>query len=578
MKKITLSIVALLLISNGFAQKVDFINAPLNPKPLNGSRTQDNLKSDVFQSGYRHYTREGKATSYLNKNEVIIYDAFGRLIQEESFGSPNYYQYDSKGLRVQSLRGTFGEKTNYIYDQKNRLIKEVYNRPQDENYVKDYTYKQDKEVLIVTVIQTGGKYPSKKVTHFKNGLAIQSQYDVESIKKYEYEFDNKGNWIKQITYDENSKNLIYNINTRPIIYYDDYDKNNSINVVSERFSKQGALIIPRVYINNREYHTPFSRFENNYVFYDHPSKTYYVAREGYNSNNTEGQKHTVEKLLSGYETVLLSDGKTAAVLEAGKSEKSFGEWKPASYIGFIIVTDSVAKKSFAFEPIPAISDGKIIALGGKDMMNDVNKVSYLLNREKRALFIFENGKDIPLSSAAVLVGDLNMVMIVNGTPKFVTPPDKARVENVISPARYFDPAKDKILIKNTTPVANSKASASAPTTAAPVANNSGNSSNMSTDSKNYLSVYKNNPQGVKEHLAALYNAMVQKKYPPTMISGLFAIVAKEVFTINEDAAFELLMKMPNGVIVRDVLSSLPKEMREVIGKRARAKVATYANE
>ncbi len=237
------------------------------------------------------------------------------------------------------------------------------------------------------------------------------------------------------------------MNTRDIIYYDEYDQGiNALSVVSKKFVE--ILIVPYTFINNKKHRMAFSRFDNDYVFYDALSKTYYIAKGGYNKNNIDGQKHAVEKLSSGYGTVLLYNGKTAKIVESGLERQPFKEWDRVDYIGFMIATDSLAKKSYAFGPIPAISDNKIIALGGKDMMNEENKVSYLLSHEKKAFFVFENGKNIAFNYVAVRQGDLSIVVGDSNAPKFVTPSDKKRVENVISPGRYFDPAKDKILTKN----------------------------------------------------------------------------------------------------------------------------------
>ncbi len=557
MKNLLSSLLVLLLTFNSFAQKMDFINAPLNPVPNYSTVAQNNLKGNVFQSDYINFTRDGE-----------------RLLSDEAEKKKDVIEFDAK-KRIAKISTSYGSITTYTYDLKNRVIKEDY-RHQHENWTKDYTYTQVKDVLIVTEKKMAVKRPYEIERHFKNGLTIQSQIKGKAPRKYHYEFDNKGNWIKSLATDINNKTLIDEVSTRDIIYYDEYDQGlNAISVVSQSFVS--VLIVPKVYINNKLYRTPIARFENGFIFYDAFSKTYYIAAEGYNSKNTVGQKHTVEKLSTGHKVVMLYDGKSMKIVENGIQD-SDQKWEAINYLNFTIATDSISKKSFAFGPFPKKSDTKIIALGGKNMLADDNKVSYLLNHEKKTLFVFENGKSIPITSAAVLEGDLSMVMIVNGTPKFVTPPDKSRVENAITPARYFDPAKDKILTKKATPTTKQQTNESAIATTSPSANNNtGSNSSLSTDSKNYLSVYKNNPEGVKEHLAAVYNAMLQKKYPPTMISGLFAIMSKEVFAINEDAAFALLMKMPTEVGVRDVLSSLPKDMREVIGKRARAKVATYAN-
>ncbi len=575
MRNLLSLIILFLTTTSSFAQNVDWVNAPINPISSKAHLKKQNLKGDVLQFDFNNFDKNGAwvSSNKSGTDEKVELDVLGRIIKEITFwGSVTNYTYDANGNLTKEHTPKY--HIIYSYDNKNRLIKELYLTTDNKTRNSLYSYKTQNDILIINELRTpiGGK-PIELEIHYKNGLKVYETVKNEYAIKLHYEIDPKGNWITQSTIDAVTNKLRFNPSKREIIYYDDIGKGFS--VISSKKYENYNVIEPQTFLNNKRYHTAAYRFDNNFVFYDMLSKTYYVAREGYNTSNKQGQRLVVEKLLEGYETVFLFDGKKGGIFESGVATK-VNDWTQEKYVTFVISTNSKLKKSFGFGPFPIKSDTKLIALGGKNMLDDVNKVSYLYSAEKKGLFVFEGGKNINVTFAGLREGDTSAIAAVDGVPKFVIPPSNKSLVNEISPARYFDPARDKILTKNATSTANPQTSVKASTTALPPANNSSGSSNsLSTDSRNYLSVYRNNPQGVKEHLAALYNVMLQKKYPPTMISALFAIMAKEVFPTNEDAAFELLMKMPNGVVVSDVLSNLPKEMRAVIGKRA--KVATYAN-
>ena len=426
MNNLLSSLLVLLLTFNSFAQKVDVINAPLNPMPVHSSVAQHNLKGNVFQLVNYHFTRDGKRflTERQKKDEdVIEFDGMNRIVKI----STNY----------ESI-------TDYAYDDKNRVIKEIYRHPRG-NWTKDYTYNQVEDILKITVKQTGGNRPSENEQHFKDGFEIQSQLKGQDARRYQYEFDKSGNWIKKTTYNMTSTTMNYGVETRDIIYYDEYDLGiKAISVVAEKF--MGLVAVPKPYINSTKYHPAIDRFKNDFIFYDALTKTYYIARDGHNANHTVGQKITVEKLSSGYETVLVSDGKQSIIIEAGNARKPFNEWKTKNYLSYTIAADSTNNKSFAFGPSPLRSDTKATALGGTNMMDKTNKVSYLFSRKEKALHVFENGKKVPIKYSAIREGDLSIVVGGGNTPMFVIPPVKNRVEDKISPARYFNPKNDKLKI------------------------------------------------------------------------------------------------------------------------------------
>lgn len=147
----------LIFTYNCFAQNVDWINAPLNPVPAHSSVAQQNLKGDVFQADFTKFTRDGE-----------------QFLSDEKKKKKDVIEFDAKN-RISKVTTSYKSITNYTYDQKSRVIKEVYQH-QHENWTIDYTYRQINDVLMVTEKKVGSKQSYEIERQFKNGLEIQFQY------------------------------------------------------------------------------------------------------------------------------------------------------------------------------------------------------------------------------------------------------------------------------------------------------------------------------------------------------------------------------------------------------------------
>ena len=444
MRKIIIFVTALLLTTSSFAQNIDWVNAPLNPIPERAHLKKQNLKGDVFQVDYRNFDKNGNwiPSNKGDTKEKVELDAMGRVIKEITYyGSVTNYTYDARGNLTKEYTPTYNK--SYSYDNKNRLIKMVYLNNDRKTHNSLYRYKQLNELLIVHETRTDIENTKIELeTHFKNGLKIYDKVKDGSGIKLQYQIDNKGNWITLTTIDEATNRLKFTPFKREIIYYDETGKGFS--VVSRKIYENISAVAPKVLINNKLYHTASTRYNDDYVFYDKLSTTYYLAKDGYNKNNVEGQKFTVEKISSGYETVLLFNGKNDLIVEDGSLTESTKKWTLENFNGVILATDSSTKKSYAFGPLEIHTDNKIIAYGGKNMMEEANKVCYLVSGEKKSLFIFERGKNISNISTVAKNDELTTLLSVNGVPRIVIPSSKNRIQNAITPARYFDPAKDKL--------------------------------------------------------------------------------------------------------------------------------------
>ena len=113
------SIFLLLLFGNllGFAQKVDWVNAPMNPIAFEYKKEHFNLKGDVYSYGKRVFSEKGnliyeKTSSngvhYLYKNGLLYANSEGRL-----------YEFNSQGYLTKLTYASLGIQTiNYTYNAK----------------------------------------------------------------------------------------------------------------------------------------------------------------------------------------------------------------------------------------------------------------------------------------------------------------------------------------------------------------------------------------------------------------------------------------------------------------------------
>ena len=158
------------------------------------------------------YTSEGKVTSTIKST----YDPAGTLIKEETLlgnGTVDLVstiKTDAKGNKIQQddIRPMgnimFNYKYNYKYDEKGQLIERVAYRGNGALLFK-YTFKYDDNGNKIEWIQSGpdGPVTGKVVYKYneKNNLVEDIEYNrdgqVKATHTYSYEFDKKGNWIRQ---------------------------------------------------------------------------------------------------------------------------------------------------------------------------------------------------------------------------------------------------------------------------------------------------------------------------------------------------------------------------------------------
>ncbi len=447
MKKITATFLALLFIFSGFAQNVDFVNAPLNPTTKYAPLREQNLKGDIFQFGYLNFDRKGIWIPYKktpNATEVTRND-LGRVVNvKKSYRDVTYYDYDDKGNLIEVRTNDATQK--YTYDFKNRLIAKSNISTDNAKSGSQYSYSKREDLLIVNQVGisvSGQKYNTE--IHFKNGLEVYAKSIGYPATITQYEFDHKGNWIKLTAINADTKKNNLEPIVREFIYYDEYDMGfNAIGVITEKLAEKINLLVPKTYIGSKNFIASSSRFVNDFVFYDRFSKTYYIARGAYNANNIEGKKHLVEILSTGHEIMLLSNGNNLQVINQGEISSNKTKFAFTTYYRNYIARDTLAGAAFSFGQLAVPRSPFTIATPGKDMLENATSVWYIYNTERKSLILFDRGKSINTTISGYTGVNNDLVLALNNTPKYVLTGYQKVADKTITQGRYFNPNTDTI--------------------------------------------------------------------------------------------------------------------------------------
>ena len=437
----------LLLTTSSFAQKVDWINAPLNPTLDYADLKHLNIKGDVFQYNTLNFAKDGQVMfgNKHNKNIQIKKDAAGNIIEQtDELARVTKYLYDAKSNLTQV--STKYTKINYTYDGNNRIIKKENIDDRGDVQITLYNYKKQKNLLMVTESESqsdGNVIETDK--HFKNGLEIYRKREGLPSLTITYQFDHKGNWIKQTEIDSETKKATRSALKREIIYYSDYEKGTSaISVVTEKLSAYYALLVPNAYINSGKYYAYYNKFGDDYVFYDVFSKTYYIGRGAYSKTVSDGQKHPVQLLLIGYNIILLyhKDKNIISFIEDGVDISGM---KYYNFYDHIMARNSVTGQSMLFGPFSDVSSSRTHAFSGINLLDKRNTVGYIVRQSTKEVLIIDQSELVTNAKYFGLTADNSVVLAVNNNPKYVLSSFKYSSNLTFMPARYFDPAKDKII-------------------------------------------------------------------------------------------------------------------------------------
>ena len=177
------------------------------------------------EKGYNNETNRYDPDGGLITKRIYKYDENGNMIEkimyraDGSLRDKYVYKYDKNGNRIEKSEYNSDEelKRKYIYkyDEKgNRIEKSKYKS--DGNLRYKYIYKYDEEG---NSIETS-KYKSNESLDFKftnkfdeNGNKIESnkfnsEGSLKSEWNYEYQYDEQGNWIKKVGFENGTPTYI----------------------------------------------------------------------------------------------------------------------------------------------------------------------------------------------------------------------------------------------------------------------------------------------------------------------------------------------------------------------------------
>ena len=464
MKKTVLLVISYCIYISAFSQNIDWLNAPANPIPKNSDLQYQNVQGNVFQLWLNRYDRDGKRINSIGHE--TIKDNLGRVTQyNTSYGTSYHYTYDSRGNLIEEKSDT--HVNTYEYDANNRISKLTYvNLRDNATRSTNYSYQKSGAIVKVTELETsfsGELYETERL--FKNGLEIERKTKGYPTTLYEYEFDDKGNWIKQTMIDATTNKIkISTYDNQPvkptirdIIYYDEYETmpTNSIAVIedlSKGTSIDKKLLAPNIFIAGKKLSLyAFERFTNDFIFYEPNRTTYFIVRGAYNSNNTDGQRLQVEQLISGAENILLVDKNYVQIVEQGKSSETGSDWKTINYkehLKCYVSTNKSKGRTYAFENLPQSFTDRVEAFSGKA----INGIWYIPTQNKKYTFLLDDGNVITdgISLAGYLSTNNDLVFSEDGKPKYIlTNFDNAK-DYQFSKVRLFNPATDKIVTQKMT--------------------------------------------------------------------------------------------------------------------------------
>lgn len=184
----------------------------------------------------------------------------------------------------------------------------------------------------------------------------------------------------------------------------------------------------------------------------------------------------------------------------------------------------------------------------------IELISAILNKNGKAIMLY------PQSSDEIIRKLYNnqVGMFVNGLFSYLGINDNASTTTKTSTVN------SNITVQNNTKVANSKV------------NNVDPYSGLSAEAGAYMAAYRMNVNGLKSYLENQLKSWEQKGYAADQIIQSYTAIFKEVYTKSPDAAFELLMKLPQRVALTKLLPNLTDEQRDFVRKKSKERLQKYS--
>lgn len=543
--KTTITLLLVLFTSIAtFGQKIDLVNAPINPIALEYKKEHFNLKGDVYGYGYRVFSKEGmliyeygisRGLHYLYKNGFPYADTEGKLYEFNSEGylskktyaslgvQTQTYTYNPKGLLTKVIN-TKGYNATYEYDDKGRLSKSNVG-----GNIREFSYQKSGEQLLVTVKDLS-KTPAVVTKHiYKNGVEIG-----RNDKLFDLKYDNHGN---KSGYD----NAIY--------YSDIENRNNEISVV---YTKSTYSIDPltdcKFYINGQKadfLYKQIASIQSKDIFIYNPFTEKYYIVENAIDDTKSGQKQVFSKVFINSPYYLLNrksaslslgyKGAELANTANGMRDGALKVYNTPVYVAY----DRTLNQTFYGE----LDNTNASGYYPLQQISPNDNVVYLKAGENQFTVVIEgkvNAKENPnhklynsTDGGSILIDDKNK-------PLYYLPGTATATINKLYAGRKYNPATDKIQsANNTTPTQTTTKSTSA--------NNTAGQPNTTAEASSLVAFSKNKPLYFKK----ITNAQVQFYQDETKITPpekFFKSYSGDLIAYYEPGYYYILSNVENATL------------------------------
>jgi hypothetical protein len=218
------------ILSRVFRGFIEYIGSNQRKYAENGNKIEENwykLDGSLDMKKTYKYAENGnkieenwyKLDGSLDKKKTYKYAENGNRTEENSYeadgslsykygDAPKTYKYDEKGNKIETniyrSDGSFRHKDKYKYDEKGYKIERYYSNS-DGRVVLVSTSKYDKKGNKIECNGCGWEAEDETYKYDEKGNIIEYKgiFDNGFLlfkKSYEYEFDKRGNWIKQIEF------------------------------------------------------------------------------------------------------------------------------------------------------------------------------------------------------------------------------------------------------------------------------------------------------------------------------------------------------------------------------------------
>lgn len=565
--KTTITLLLVLFTSIAtFGQKVDLVNAPMNPIALEYKKEHFNLKGDVYGYGYRVFSKDGmliyeygmrRGLHYLYKNGFPYADTEGRLYEFNSQGYLSKKTYASLGVQTQTYtynaKGLLTKKANtqeynstYEYDDKGRLIKSNVG-----GNIREFSYQKNGEQLIVT-IKDLSKNPAKIVKHiYKSGIKIG-----ENDNLYNLKYDKFGNL-------SGNDNAIY--------YSDIENRNNEISVVyTKRTYSIDPLLDCELYINGQKADFLYKQTESlqskDIFIYNPFTEKYYIIENAINDAKS-GQKQVFSKVFINSPFYLLnrkgsslSLGYKGAVLENTANGMRDGALKVYN-APFYLVYDKIVNQTFYVD----LDNTNTTRYYPLQQISPNDNVVYLKASENQYAIVIE-GKEIAKENPTHKLISSNdggsIITDDKNNPLYYLPGTASATINKLYAGRKYNPATDKIQTQkssssNTTPATGSNAN-----------------SQYVADANSFSEAFKKGKSEGQQQLYSLMKAQRNLNKNDAQIATYFYQLYHYLYPKDVKMSFELVYLLPlteltaAAPITKIVKSLMTKEEYQTFANQA----------